>query len=119
MNYERAVMLAAALESGEYKKGKGQLRDEKNCFCVLGVACNIYAQHHPEIAAAEKNPMSFLGEEFGLPKKVQEWFGFKTDSGHMESDGRFLGSSLIFMNDTSGYSFKKIAAHIRKNWELL
>lgn len=31
-----------ALESKKYKKGKGILRDNKNKFCCLGVACDVF-----------------------------------------------------------------------------
>ncbi len=49
----RAKLLIAALESGEYKQGQGRLRTPEgntSKFCCLGVACNVHAQHHPEIA---------------------------------------------------------------------
>ena len=30
-----------ALRSGEYEQGRGQLRDENNNFCCLGVMCDL------------------------------------------------------------------------------
>lgn len=32
---------AAALRSGEYKQGTGCLRSRDDCYCVLGVACDV------------------------------------------------------------------------------
>lgn len=31
----------AALRSGEYQQGQGCLRSENDCYCVLGVACDL------------------------------------------------------------------------------
>lgn len=116
---ERAMMLADALESGEYKQGTDQLRNEHNQFCCLGVACNIFAQHHPELAAQETDPTTFLQKNSCLPWDVKEWFGFFCDEGGFRNGVRINGhASLAWLNDT-GTDFKAIANIIRENWENL
>ncbi len=74
----------AALRSGDYKQGKGQLRKEVdgvNSFCCLGVLCNLHAMEHPEIAKNELSPRSYLGDSEYLPAQVQDWAGMKNNCG--------------------------------------
>jgi hypothetical protein len=33
--------LVEALRSGKYKQARGALRDRQDCYCVLGVACDL------------------------------------------------------------------------------
>lgn len=87
MNEIRYKELRAALLSGAYKKGVGHLRTThpvaKDGFCCLGVACNLHAQAHPDIASREKVPQKYLGNSDYLPGLVRDWFGMKSH------DGRF------------------------------
>lgn len=116
MDYNRAMMLADALESGEYKQGERALRNGPDMFCCLGVACDLYAKEHPE-----KQSWSFfnafMGETAVLPKTVKDWFGFKTVTGGLTNlvEGY---PSLLELND-GGKDFKYIAKVIRNNWERL
>jgi hypothetical protein len=41
MNVEMKQKWVAALRSGNYKQGEGRLRDSRNCYCCLGVLCDI------------------------------------------------------------------------------
>lgn len=41
MNTDLKNKWIQAMESGEYQFGSGELRDDDNCFCALGVLCNI------------------------------------------------------------------------------
>jgi hypothetical protein len=43
MNPEIKAKWVAALRSGEYKQGRGQLRSEDR-FCCLGVLCDLHAK---------------------------------------------------------------------------
>lgn len=65
----------AALRSGDYKQGYGQLRGGRNFdeFCALGVLCNLHAQEHPEIAALQRDPALYMGMAHSLPREVCEW----------------------------------------------
>lgn len=41
MNEEIRTKWVAALRSGQYKQGRLALRSQSNCFCCLGVLCDI------------------------------------------------------------------------------
>ncbi len=112
MFHDKAMLLIEALESGEYKQAGHKLRREDNSFCVLGVACNVFAQHHPEIAAAQKESTSFMGQNCFLPEEVMNWFGLFGCEGNRR-DRRL--DSLMKLND-DGMSFKDIAAMLRKEY---
>jgi len=74
----------AALESGEYKQGIGQLR-EGNTYCCLGVLC--------EIAKKEGVIKSYAHHSYFPTKKVLKWAGMKTENGDIED------TSLARLND--------------------
>lgn len=44
MNTEAVKELIAACRSGEYKQGRGQLRDKHDCYCIQGLMCEVYRQ---------------------------------------------------------------------------
>ena len=71
MKQKIKALWVAALRSGDYEQGIGQLRNE-NKFCCLGVLCDLHAQTHPKIAAKETNPNEYLGDTGYLPHKVME-----------------------------------------------
>lgn len=113
MNPKVKKLWVAALLSGDYKQGTGQLRDEDNNFCCLGVLCNIHAQLHPEFAAKQMYQTEYGHQENLLPSIVQEWSGV---------DDYIIGShthTLASINDGelgySRHSFKEIADYIQKN----
>lgn len=121
-----AMKWVAALRSGKYKQAPGILRKvnysgETAGFCCLGVLCNLHAQEHPKIAAKEKNPSWYLGENRVLPDKVMAWSGVKDPCGSYEVE-KGLGSeafSLASLNDSRGWSFMKIADFIEKSYKEL
>lgn len=112
----------AALTSGEYSKTKGALKD--NCgFCALGVLCDIYAKEHNIEWEQEGDSNMYLldGNEYYLPKFVQEWAGVNDSA-----CGVMIGEekrSVPMLNDgyrnSAGYhepqSFEKIACFIQEN----
>lgn len=85
---ERQTLLTTTLRSGEYTQGRNRLRTH-DCFCCLGVACDIYMKQtgqgewkevHVFDAAvpgryAFYHPAVSKGEEHLLPAVIQEWFG--------------------------------------------
>lgn len=113
----------AALRSGKYKRGIGQLRDENNKFCCLGVLCNIHAQEHPKIAAQQENSIEYMYHMSYLPPQVQNWAGMKTEDGMVpEKLGvRINGTKLEDLASMNDYnmSFNKLANFIEKNWKAL
>lgn len=114
MKKEIADMWVKALESGEYKQGKGQLRDIENNFCCLGVLCNLHAQTHPKTAAKQINIGEYCEMTGFLPENVIRWSGMSSDEGSYGD----MKLSLFWLND-NGYSFQEIAQIIRENWEKL
>lgn len=106
----------AALKSGDYKQGRHRLRinlgHNQSAFCCLGVLCNLHAQAHPKVAAAQTDPASYLGVATLLPREVMEWAGLpKVDGGYVRVNG--CPETLTELNDT-GTSFKTIANLIDK-----
>ena len=103
-----------ALRSGKYKQGKGVLRNEKDEFCCLGVACDLYIKEFGGDAwqrcSAGQGIYKFLADGADpiafLAPSVRDRLGLASLSGkyYMELGG----SSLIIIND-DGWSFKKIA----------
>lgn len=71
-----------ALRSGTYTQGEGQLRDQDDNFCCLGVLCQIAAQEGviPPAKVMEGwtdytygNPTAIDQRTGVLPPSVQEW----------------------------------------------
>jgi hypothetical protein len=110
MNSQVKMKWVKALRSGKYKQGFGTMRDHNDNFCVLGVLCNIHAQEHPEIAKKETYKRSYLGSSGALPKQVQKWAGFQSDSPKIGTG--LYSKTLIHLNDSRRMSFKELAAVI-------
>lgn len=106
-NVERVKLLIDALRSGHYDKTKYYLRtlqpNGKPCYCVTGLACEIYRQH---TKCGEWTGVHFhLKGPYGfMPPKVQKWFGFEDPCVNIEH----LGKSLMTLNDW-GASFTELA----------
>lgn len=106
MNPEIKAKWVAALQSGQYVQGKGQLRNNKNQFCCLGVLCNLHAQAHPEIAATQLDREIYLDRTAFLPEIVKTWCGLSLVD-------KYTVSTLMGMNDR-GKTFKEISQYIDK-----
>lgn len=94
-----------ALRSGEYQQSQKVLHNNQG-YCCLGVACEVYQK---EVGGLD---ISALGDRVVgqydlcttvLPEKVVGWFGL---DGANPSIGN---GNAVFMNDTLGWSFSKIA----------
>lgn len=112
---------AKALESGDYKQGRTQLR-QGNSFCCIGVLCNLHAGEHPEIAATQKRKSEYLGVGDYAPNEVLKWSGMATPYGLVGAYvdtvfGRY--NSLAQLNDNGFLTFPEIAKVIRKHWKEL
>jgi hypothetical protein len=90
-----------ALRSGGYKQGKGWLRTADDCFCCIGVLCDISGKG--EWTDAEPNKAYITPEWYGSalpdPKLLPKTYADK----------------LIFLNDGEGKSFAEIADWIEEN----
>lgn len=122
MNPEIKKKWLAMLRSGDFKQGKGVLRNGKDEYCCLGVLCTLYgAETGTEWGrdwmgdSDETRDRTMEGEQYYLPEKVREWAGLDHEYGY--SNGLSLGVkdhvSLPVMNDT-GKTFEEIAAVIEE-----
>jgi hypothetical protein len=120
---EIAEMWVTALRSKKYTQGKGSLRTEHESgreFCCLGVLCELYNQHNQPMelcymaTSLTRVLVSYNSRSCTLPPEVCKWSGIHTNGGNRRN-----GSTLIGLNDTSGYSFDQIANVIEEEWEQL
>lgn len=103
MNPEIKAAWVAALRSGEYKQGRGQLRNTDDEYCCLGVLCDLAVK-----AGVTEWVFSLESTSYGCgayeatvvpPPEVREW---DEHSGLSEK-------GLIFANDEEGMTFDQIA----------
>lgn len=119
-----------ALRSGEYKKGRGTLRNLKDEFCCLGVYCDILAKKgmgewNPMKDDNYKNVYSFsykgVKETSILPIGVVKSFGFIDNNGIGPVTTKTQQCmDLTSLNDGDGkaaLSFHNIAKVIEANTE--
>lgn len=115
MNPEIKAKWVAALRSGEYKQGRGQLRIGDR-FCCLGVLCDL----HGRANRSEWRGNEYDGCEFALSETVQEWAGLKCENPKVGdfalacyNDGR-VGHGPVYP-DVPKSDFKKIATLIERH----
>jgi hypothetical protein len=104
----------AALRSGEFKQGIGQLahkRDNEPRYCCLGVACELAARKGI-VSKQEERAQDIVYDNMlgGLPEPVREMLNLSTNNGQMYRDA--ISESLAFLNDEKRLSFQEIAAII-------
>ena len=94
----------SALRSGEYKKGKGQLRTKDNRFCCLGVACEIKGL----------TPVH-LGSGYGYGYAYDNLVGgICTDHRAELNISWKQHNTLIYLNDQNP-TFKEVIRYISRN----
>jgi hypothetical protein len=129
MDKKIANMWIKALESGDYKQGKCALRNDNDCFCCLGVLCDLYDKDRKQKKKKSikiTNPKyngnkNFACFQYGnqtdyLPTVVKEWAGMLSNKGWIG------GINLSGLNDgdyDKQYTFKDIAKFIKKHIEIL
>ena len=113
-----------ALESGEYKQGKHNLRTNDDTFCCLGVLCDIAVKE-----GILKEPVVLKDDDFYtyedegskkqnnynmLPSRLADIMGMTVDGSYYPKyDPKHY--SLWKDNDTNRKSFKEISRIIRDN----
>lgn len=90
----------AALDSGEYKQGKGKLHNENNEYCCLGVACKITIPKH--LIQCSENVIS--GGLPSIQRAAPQWLREINDDFNDKTN-----KSLSSLNDEDGYTFPEIA----------
>lgn len=113
----------AALRSGKYQKNQGCLRDaHTNCFCVMGVLCDIYAQENKERwidgsgEAWIRDDKGILSHALMPPFRVVKWAQDEPTS-HLPSieyKGRLF--ALGELNDVYDITFSEMADLIEKQY---
>ena len=132
----KAVMeqWVAALRSGEYKQTEGRLRafddnnnQPTNCFCCLGVLCDLFAKTRTDCAWGESDDeyedCAFVVEDIEtvdkvLPQLVRRWAGMNSECGDFFNEALKDEQRLTDMNDC-GATFEELANVIEKNYEHL
>jgi hypothetical protein len=116
MNPEVKAKWIAALESGEYKKGKLALRDKDDSFCCLGVLCDLYAKetgkgtwvlqnYNYKFDANTEEDTSLGRSSLYAPMQVAEWSGVD----------HVTGRALATINDATGTTtFDRVIARIKE-----
>jgi hypothetical protein len=95
MTDDEARAWVAALRSGEYKQGKGQLKTPEGNFCCLGVANEVMA-----LGVLDTNGTLQMGKIYmKLPSGLQE--------------------RLFGLNDSHSLTFAEIAAYIEEGFNLV
>lgn len=103
-----------ALRSGKYPQGVGFLCDNDR-YCVLGVACDMYAKSHPEFPVETVGEIvEYAGYARELPEQVQDWLGLRDNSGTYISlvDG---GKDNLAGENDIGRTFAALANIIEAN----
>jgi hypothetical protein len=120
MNSEVKAKWIAALRSGEYEPGRGELRSVSNCFCCLGVLCDLYQKEHPEVewvvANHDKRVYEFNRQSQVPPLSVWKEWAQMNEANPVVSltNSPYTQGSLAGMNDF-GDSFETIADIIEEH----
>ena len=126
---ENAKAWVAALRSERYKQCRGDLQNKEE-FCVLGVACDLYLKAGHTNLKTEINvdeSVSYIqddGKRYNghLPTPVGHWLGIKTRHGactQTGSDGEPVPTSLIALNDRKRWSLPSLADFIEEHQDEL
>lgn len=134
MRKDIADRWVAALRSGQYKKGKGTLKQAGlvSAYCCLGVLCDL---HGKETGAPWRNRLNsgreeYMGSYTKLPTEVRDWAGMGSTIGCIsDSRGRDTVSCMIQVGDMKfddlitandgGKTFAEIADAIEANFSFL
>jgi len=99
---KNAGLWIEALRSGEYKQGRGALR-EWDKFCCLGVACELYQREVGGLSIEILEPFrSYNRLTLTLPEPVKDWLKLNSTSGS-------YGDRSLTVDNDSGRTFEEIA----------
>jgi hypothetical protein len=123
---QRRKNFTAALRSGKYQQGAGQLSarsiDDTWHHCCLGVACLVAIEDGmPMVATAFEGEMTYTpagaqtGETTLPPRALADWYGWRdidpmlpfVDAEHPVEENFHLSAASI--NDGQGWDFAQIA----------
>ena len=113
VNEENMRKWVAALRSGDYKQGRGDLHIPDDRYCCLGVACEISGLGKWREYSYVIDGMDYVGD---LPVPVAEWLGLPTGSSGYGTDVELIDSTAISLNDRYDYTFEQIADAIERTY---
>ncbi len=128
MNPEAKALWIAALRSGNFNQGRGNLRykqDGQDLHCCLGVLMDIAVEQGVEKATLLIDDSYGYGyghiETCTLTEKVAEWAGVEhigslPDGTTVQGPDGALRWSLVGMNDSGSFTFEDIANVIEKEF---
>lgn len=104
----------AALKSGKYKQGRGQLNGE-NGYCCLGVLCEVFIAEGGVLSVRHLSRVTeYNGETKYPPAPVLHWAGIRSISG-MASGANY---SVAAVNDSNSWQgFTPSIEYIEQHWE--
>lgn len=105
MDSELKKKWVAALRSGKYKQGRRELRNKEDCYCCLGVLCDI-------INPLAWEPIGLVGFRWSDPNEGTGTCLPPFSLSHLGLNASAF--DLIEMNDAQGKSFNEIADEIEK-----
>lgn len=114
---DRAQQLIDALRSGDYGQEKGVLKSGNNCYCLLGLACEV--SHLGD--GWDGSEFLFMGERFYsyLPLAVVDYYGFYAKSWWNNNPCLVINEKLYnftYANDTMGLSFEELANYLEQTY---
>ena len=108
MNKEVKEKWLEALRSGEYKQGRGALRNKDDEYCCLGVLCDVVkGSDGVQMSWADDGNLWTLGSFIGYPPPRVMYLADL-------NSGQVL--QLITRNDDWGNTFEEIADYIEENF---
>ena len=119
MNKRIKQLWIEALESGLYPKGKYFLKKD-NCYCPLGILCELYRQQNPKASwktQYNRSELQFVIKDEGfssyhLPRIVAEWAGLSSTCPSITNNKHIFLSAL---NDSTE-SFEEIIQVIKEQF---
>lgn len=115
----------AALRSGQYKQGQKCLRTADDCFCCLGVLCDLIDntgwESEPKVingissyrySLKNYNDCPSLGN---LPVRARKMVWEQYDDYNSSYNADVVMQKLISLNDDKNLNFNKIADYIEEN----
>lgn len=115
------ALWTAALRSGKYQQGAGQLRQE-DYFCCLGVLCDLYREHVDPSMGWDPHRLAFRvpkdedgdGTYIALPPEVvTDWAGLGSIRGEYGDDDE---AGILTEHNDGGMTFAEIADIIEKHF---
>lgn len=96
-----------------YTRGYGCLR-ENDCYCPLGVLCDLYPQKNWDLYCGETENRHYMmfGTDDVLPEKVAVWAGLDTTDPSLEYDG--YTAPIYELNDKEHIPLEELITLIRE-----